>query len=353
VDPCIAAFSGGGDSTALLLALKAAGRPAIALHLDHAMDTGSTVRAARAVELAAALGVPSIVRAISVPGNRRRGESLEAAARRLRYDALERAADELGARWILTAHHRDDQAETVLLRLSFGTGLVGLAAIQERRGRILRPLLGRSRAELLDAVVSSGLEPVSDPSNRDLSRPRNRLRHLVLPRLVEREPRLPERLAAVAAAAWRARPRLPAPTAAAPRPPRNSAPPFSYTFQVPGSISLQPLSLRLRVEPAAWQDWMARGDARRAALAPLSAGGAVAEARSRRAGDVIRPLGAPGTRKLKDVLIDRKVPRAERDLLPLLALDGRIAWVPGVTIAEEFRCRPGEAVWLASLEDLE
>ncbi|HEX6200317.1 MAG TPA: tRNA lysidine(34) synthetase TilS, partial [Thermoanaerobaculia bacterium] len=88
-----------------------------------------------------------------------------------------------------------------------------------------------------------------------------------------------------------------------------------------------------------------RGSPRRAALAlppdvegaAGTSAGAQVVVRSRRPGDRLRPLGAPGTRKLKDVLIDARVPRRERDRLPLLCVGERIAWVPGVTVDEAFR----------------
>jgi len=74
--------------------------------------------------------------------------------------------------------------------------------------------------------------------------------------------------------------------------------------------------------------------------------------RNRRAGDRLRPLGAPGRRRLKDVLIDHKMPREERDLLPLLLWRDRIAWVPGVTIDEAFRFTAGGPLWVAELEPI-
>jgi tRNA(Ile)-lysidine synthase len=121
--------------------------------------------------------------------------------------------------------------------------------------------------------------------------------------------------------------------------------PFSYRLPLPGEVEVPEIgvTVRIRREPVA--PWMFRGSPRRAALAlppdvERAAGtsaGAQVVVRSRRPGDRLRPLGAPGTRKLKDVLIDRGVPRRERDRLPLLCVGGRIAWVPGVTVDEAFR----------------
>src|SRR6185436_17159264 len=152
-----------------------------------------------AAEIAARLGVPFVAGRRDVPALRRPGESAEAAARRIRYGFLEEARARLGARCVATAHHRDDQAETVLLRLRFGSGLAGLAGIRPVRGRIVRPLLDVPRAVLREEVEAAGLPWVEDPTNRDLSVPRNFVRHRLLPALEE-----PSRLARLAARARRA-----------------------------------------------------------------------------------------------------------------------------------------------------
>ncbi|MCP4662306.1 MAG: tRNA lysidine(34) synthetase TilS [bacterium] len=210
----LVAFSGGPDSTALLAGLVRVA-PALSLnlhaaHLDHALDPDSERRAARACRLAAAIGAPLTLERLS-PGRAGRTErsagersgrdGLEAWARRRRYAFLDRLADELGARFIVTAHHADDQAETVLLRLLFGSGLEGLAAIRPRRGRLVRPLLGLRRSQLLCSLAGSHLEPVTDPTNAGLATPRNRIRHQLLPSLASADPRIVERLCRLAAAA--------------------------------------------------------------------------------------------------------------------------------------------------------
>ena len=348
-DRCVVAFSGGGDSAALLLAIRDAAWPALAVHVDHRLDPGSAERATAAARLARRLGVDT--RCERIPDSAwKPGESLEAGARRVRYATLESVADQEGARWILTAHHLEDQAETVVLRMLFGSGLVGLAAIHERRGRLLRPLLDLPRRALQSALAEVGLEGICDPTNTDLRRPRNRIRRHMLPQLRAADPGVDRRLADLARAALAARPHLPRPkTEKNLAPFANPAPPFSYTFAVPGSISLQSLGLRLSVEPTIWQPWMAQGAALATGLA-LPPTTSQVTVRSRRPGDRLRPLGAPGERKLKDVLIDRKMPRGDRDRLPLLEVDGTLAWVPGVTIADQFRCVPGAPVWIARLE---
>ncbi len=134
----------------------------------------------------------------SVSGESTSGESWEAAARRIRYLYLEDVRQRLGADWVLTGHHREDQAETVLLRLLFGSGLQGLGGIHPARCHLLRPLLSLGRSDLEEAVESAGLVPLSDPTNHCLDAVRNRVRALFLPALSGTQPSLPQRLAALA-----------------------------------------------------------------------------------------------------------------------------------------------------------
>ena len=204
-DTILIAFSGGADSTALLDAMCAFASPRgiriRAVHIDHQLDPGSQVRADGASTAAAALGVELIVNRQDVRAQMQRGESLEMGARRVRYRELEKAASAFGARYIATAHHRDDQAETVLLRLAAGHGLSALAAIPAQRGSIIRPLLGKSRKDLLRYLRHRGLTWIEDPTNRDLTTPRNRLRRLLIPILRAKDPNLSIRLASLAQAA--------------------------------------------------------------------------------------------------------------------------------------------------------
>ena len=183
-EPIVVAFSGGPDSLALLLAAahvaRELGAQPIAAHVDHRLDPGSTARAESARRLAERLDVPFRLLVGDAALNVR-GESREAAARRLRYRLLDQLCHELGARWVLTAHHAGDQAETVLLRLAHGSGLAGLAGMATRHGTVLRPFLSLPRERLRAACTSAGLAPLEDPTNRDVAVPRNRLRHHLLP----------------------------------------------------------------------------------------------------------------------------------------------------------------------------
>lgn len=520
------AYSGGPDSLALAAALApvaaAAGVSLHLVHIDHRLDSDSGARAERARWLAERLGLPFRLEVADVAAARPRGESPEAAARRVRYAILERVRAELGATRILTAHQRDDLIETVLLRMLRGGPVESLAGIPERRSAIWRPLLAVPRAEIERFLAAGGLEPIEDPTNRNPAIARNLVRHHLLPRLRAEDPGVDELLLALgrSAAALAARlerifaarnegkdrsssverrspeaetttqtfieekdgptggsPAVAAPAeAGAPQrtlgPPRHverssnartgvsSFPsteslrlglvdgpasgeelpfeletsellelpaglrtralrwhlvraglellpplaateafvsslgrgerarldwrgdpgawelraaggrvglerlpgrsesrtgPVSYTCSIPGEVELSELGLRLRIRRSGVEPWMFSGDPRRAALAlpaPLP-DPAVATARNRRPGDRLRPLGGPGERKLKDLLIDRGIPARERDRLPIVEIGGRIAWVPGVTIDERFRLPAGtEVAWVVELEGI-
>jgi tRNA(Ile)-lysidine synthase len=193
-DRVAAAVSGGPDSVALahLLAELAHARALVFVgiaHLNHQLRGAASDRDEVFVgQLAHGCGVAFDVERSDVGAKARaRGRSLEEAAREVRYGYLERARERLGADCVAVAHSLDDQAETVLLRLFAGAGTRGLGAIQARRGRIVRPLLDVRRRELRGYLESRGLPFVEDESNRDRSRRRNRLRHEVMPRIVEVE----------------------------------------------------------------------------------------------------------------------------------------------------------------------
>jgi len=192
---CVA-LSGGVDSVALLLAVQQARRndaqlrrlPLRALHVHHHLRPEADVWARHCRRLCRAHGVSLGVRHVEVP--RTKGTSLEAEARRVRYAAFEVAlrADEA----LLTAHHEDDQLETMLLQWMRGAGVAGLAAMPTRaplgRGWLLRPLLTQSRATLAAFVQASGTATVEDDSNVDERFDRNYVRRRIVPLLRARWP---------------------------------------------------------------------------------------------------------------------------------------------------------------------
>jgi tRNA(Ile)-lysidine synthase len=195
----LVAVSGGADSVALLHALLGIGQRVEAAHVHHGLrGVDADADLAFVANLARALGVP--FSSTCVDAARRDGRSPEARARSLRYEALEMIRAHRGCAHLATAHHQDDQAETVLLRAVRGTGLAGLAAIRASLdgGRVLRPLLGVRRAELRRYLAERGLAYRDDASNRDLSIPRNRVRAEILPALESIHPGAAARLAALA-----------------------------------------------------------------------------------------------------------------------------------------------------------
>jgi tRNA(Ile)-lysidine synthase len=196
----IVAVSGGADSVALLLALKdAATRLLIhleAAHFDHRLrGADSDADAGFVADVAARLGVPFHLGRAAAPLS---GPALEARARRERYFFLEGLAGRLGVERIATAHTADDQAETVLMRLLRGSGADGLQAIRFRRGRIVRPLLECTRADVLAHLAAAQQTFREDASNSDRRFLRNRVRHEVLPALAAVNPRVRAALARTA-----------------------------------------------------------------------------------------------------------------------------------------------------------
>jgi tRNA(Ile)-lysidine synthase len=182
-------LSGGSDSVALVFLLRElAGNGGFSLaglaHLNHTLRPSADGDEAFCRELADRLHLRILVETADVKGYARgRNLSVEDAARRVRYDFMDRAADTLDADRIAVGHTQDDQAETFLLKLMRGAGLTGLAGIYPRRGRVIRPLLDVSRADLRGYLTERGERWIEDETNNDLENPRNRLRHVVLPEL--------------------------------------------------------------------------------------------------------------------------------------------------------------------------
>ncbi|MEO1085811.1 MAG: tRNA lysidine(34) synthetase TilS, partial [Acidobacteriota bacterium] len=427
----LVAFSGGPDSTTLAWALESLRRSMglrIRLaHIDHGLDAGSAARARRAPLAAARLDLPITTERLSAE-SRAPNVSLEAWARRERYAALHQIAARFDLERIATGHHADDQAETVLLRMAFGSGLRGLAGIRRRFGRISRPLLDVRRPQIEAALDELGLDATDDPTNRDLDRPRNLIRHHILPEWNSSGGHLVENLHRLADGADRAFRRLdaffkqqltieslpagggqlhrraleslpkelmphalstlekiarkPLPSPATARrelnrqlrsggrvgcdagsgwrwqadgrslrllPPRKPLAEFTYTVQVPGSVSVAEIGASLRITDAPPERSDVAAPASTAFLRPPSSACRHVVIRNRRSGDRFLPPGRHREKRLKEVLIDLRIPRDERDRLPLVVIDDRIAWIPGVARDERFRPQAGEPTWLAEL----
>jgi tRNA(Ile)-lysidine synthase len=436
----VVAVSGGPDSTALLLALNqlrsTLNIQIIAAHFNHMLRSAEEAAAdldfVRA--LASTLDIPFVHAEGDVRARARaKHESLENAARRLRYAFLAGQAKDAGASAVVTGHTIDDQAETVLLHLIRGAGLDGIAGMRPRSAwpfravggehvpegpgpDLARPLLSLRREDTEKYCRDRGLSPRKDPTNDLPVAARNRLRRELVPALRRFNPNIDEAIARVAAAAARdadylddlamhhfARiASLGSRTVSIARADLLLATPalsvrlLRLAFQhvtgafadletahiealldalhrPPGRLSLpggviavtDSHSLVLRrgkeAEPA-----------QRIPEMPLAvpgrteAGGRVFEAnivsrpsdvsqttpheaflnaekvgadlcvRSRRPGDRLRPLGLGGEKKLQDILVDAKVPAAERDGIPLVCAGDQIAWVVGHCIDERY-----------------
>lgn len=188
----LCAVSGGTDSMYLLCRLKELGYPVAAAHYNHGLRGREALRDEAFVrDFCRREAIPFLCRrgdAAAYAAENRLGR--EEAARRLRYDFLEWAADELGAAVIATAHTADDNVETLLLNLTRGAGLKGLCGIPPVRGRIIRPMLDVTRDEAAAYLRRKGIAHVEDSTNAADDYARNRIRHGAVPVLRAENPAL-------------------------------------------------------------------------------------------------------------------------------------------------------------------
>jgi len=378
----LVAFSGGHDSTALLLALREEGHDIVAAHYDHALQEGSALVAEHVRRLCETLGVPMIVERRSAPLPR---GSVQAAARTLRYEFLDGAAAEAGATKIALAHTADDLVEGAAMHLLRGCGLAGLRGMPARRGHFVRPLLSVWRSDVMAYLESRGMVAIEDPANSNLSYARVRMRKRLLPALERDRPGIVRRLhaAALSAAAMqesisaqaggmRSRDAIASMTPAVAgecmrtlyaeaggRLPSLSRRQLEAMVRLaagkrggtgidlPGGLRFRVVGSRVEVVPRVPPLVEAVVDVR--SCTGCSETGAVhlkpglnVTLGHRRPGLRMRPAGGPGTRKLQDILVDARVPREERDALPLVFAGDRLAWVPGVAVDRDLLSAPGE-----------
>ena len=365
--------SGGPDSVAALHLLVEAGVDVVAVHFDHRLRPASAGDRSFVEGLCERLGVPLHVAGADVAAVvRERGWNLEDGARRLRYAFLHNAAAEAGADVVAVAHTLDYQAETALLQLLRGAAFV--SGMPARRGRLVRPLLGVRRLRLRRFLEARDLAYRHDLSNDDVARTRAWLRAEVLPLLEGRAPGAAERLARLAAVQADAREALEqiarvrfgdrslrrAALARAPAGLQRAA--IARVLGAAGAAVSQERIESIRAALAQEGPWRldvgqgrvarvtygrvevvrrpeaaVRRDVLTEAELPPGVDPGVLRAyrslelRGRRPGDRIRLPG--GTRLVSDLLIDRKVPREERDALRLLASGREVLWVEGVVAA--------------------
>lgn len=417
----LCAVSGGADSMYLLARLLEGsgelGYRVTAAHFDHGLRETARRDAEFVRGWCAEHGVPCVVGRGDVAGEaKRRGTGIEETARSLRYAFLEEAANELGAEIIATAHNADDNAETLLMNLTRGSGLEGLCGIPPRRGRLVRPMLTTTREEIEGWLAERGIPHMEDETNADERYTRNFLRHRVMPLLKQVNPKAVEHMTGAAArlrrdndvlgaqaarVAGQAHPAedgwviaakvfdlVPDPVAlravrqllvrcggenvTAPHlnavlgliragdPSAMLHLPKTMVRRVYGDVLFTPWRgedgplVEQTVEPdgeTVWGEWVVRCERRvcpverkntpfefwlsaEAAAGPLTVS-------PRREGDALQPFGRPN-KTLKKWFTDEKIPRMERDRIPVLRGGGVIA-AGGIGAQEALLAEAGEA----------
>ena len=398
----VAAVSGGGDSTALLLALhEIDGIDVVAAHVNHHLrgeDSDADEGFVR--DLCARLGIPLHVEDGTLDPEAVRERGVEAAAREVRHARLHAVRARVGGRWIATAHQKNDQAETVLMRLMTGGGIAALRGIHPvRDDGVIRPLLDMRRSEVDAFLKDRGIAARFDTSNADTRFLRNQVRAMLPESAVDN-------LAAVAAQAraqWRVLERaiddadhsittngetilrdLPDDAWLRQAILHKHIRRLDPAARDVGARELERLAAQLenvkRVSVTKHVELVRRGDqivlrktpqrtpdfeielkdtayipeiattitvektknqelrTKRSQLFELPKGApGNFLVRNRRDGDRFHPLGAPAEKKLKDFLINRKISAELRDRIPLLLWNGVIVWVAGVEVSERFR----------------
>jgi len=189
--PCngrvVVAVSGGADSVALLWLFRSywSGEIIVA-HVEHGLRGEDSRKDSEFVcELASEWGVECVMSHIDVRSLAEKGESIEMAARRLRYNFLEDVHKSYSACGVALGHNRNDTAETVLLNIFRGTGLRGLVGIPKRRGVFFRPILGFSRDALRSLLSNNGISWREDATNAENHYMRNKIRNVIIPKIEE------------------------------------------------------------------------------------------------------------------------------------------------------------------------
>lgn len=412
----VAAVSGGPDSVAMLDCLLRLGYRPIVAHLHHGLRGQEADADEDFVRrLAASLHLPIYVKRVDAAALAKKdGVSIEEAGRSARYLFFGDIMGQTGCTRTALAHHRDDQAETVLQHMLRGSGPEGLKGmVPIRDGVFIRPMLYVSRADIFDYCAERGLYYRMDATNADTNYQRNHIRHELLPRLEKYNPKVREaltrtaeimrdedacmaeyggklyaemavltdeaislpidQLKAVPAAMRRRILRravsgtgsmrdvgydhiegilslLTGPGSALQLPggirvevkgkalyftaegQEEPCPPYAYHLPVPGSVDVPEAGVRIVCEKAAVPSF----DENTVCVDADKVQGSLL-IRNRRRGDRFFPYNGPGQKKLKDFLIDEKIPREKRDRIPLITDDQGILWVAGLRSADPYK----------------
>lgn len=400
----VVACSGGADSTALLLGFSDLKESVVCVHVNHHLRGAESDADEQFVrDLCARLGVEIQVADGTLDPETVRTSGIEAAARKVRDRELRAIADRVGARYVATAHQKNDQAETIVMRIVSGTGIAGLRGILPvREDGVIRPLLNVTRVEIEEFLSERGITPRIDRMNSDPRFMRNRVRAALRefdPTAIENVGSLAEQAQQVWPSIERLVDRAEASCAVVtegetrfqvwPDDPwlrqallyrhirrlgnarevssrdlerlagsLDTVKRVSVTKELELIRRAESLILRRAPRPTAEFElsisldrptWISaversirvsrnkeRGTKNQLFQLPGN-GEPTFTARNRRDGDRFQPLGMHKHKKLKDFLIDRKIPAEVRDRIPLLVWHDEIVWVGGVAVSERFK----------------
>lgn len=403
------ALSGGADSISLshiLATLRhSLGIRVVLLHFEHGIRGEASVADMKFCrKFAERLGLEIVISRANVPKLREAGESMEMAARRLRYDFFSKVKVDK----IALGHHRDDLCETMIMNLTRGTGIAGLTGIHYMRdGKYIRPLLDVTKKEILTYCTANALSYVIDETNSDSAYTRNLIRKDVMPALKSINPALDEAMARTARLAQQdddALTQIALSTlydisqntqrgAEIDLERFNSLHPaikariimhianardlelahieeiidmasrgrHGAAKDIPGriyaQISYNSLVLRkvkdgsfgmpgnLTLSPCPLPHEFPEPSEKTQYLSAKAVEGATL--RTKRQGDTFRAFGAPGSKKLTRFMTDRKIPAELRDSVPLLARGSEVLWVIGYAVSESARASEGDCVCAA------
>lgn len=336
------AVSGGADSTALLVLMaqlrESHGFDAVVLHVDHGLRRESPEDAAFVRKLACDFGLP--FHGFRAKVVRRKGESVEMAARRVRLGFFADAMKRHHLDCIATGHHMDDVAETFIMRLkrsSGADGLAGLKPVSFVDGIVfIRPLLNVRGCDLRRFLTERGMSWREDATNADTSILRNKVRHVILP-FLEREldPDIVAHICRSAGylreccggALHAQRPVVDAPSVEDGSNRRDVGEQVRYVLEIGETVGFE------RTAP---------GIGRLPASASFDADalrGRSIEVRRWSPGDWMRPCGFPHRRKLQDIFVTAKVPSDVRRSVPIVAAadTGEVLWIPGYRVSESVK----------------
>jgi len=301
-DKILVGLSGGPDSVFLTLALLRLaglyGARIYACHIDHGYRKTSYRDAEFVKSFCSKHGLPLAAEKIKIK------KFSEEKARLLRYEIFARVAKKFGCNKIATGHTLDDNAETVIMWLARGCGQNGLKGIPVKRGGIIRPILCVSKKEIFRCLMFLGVRYCTDETNGSCDFTRNKIRNRIMPLLEEINPRFAE-----------------------------------HIFRLSRIVSNKKVDIKSKKEYNKKDSFVPKEtvvffDAGMVDIKDL-------KVRHRRAGDSMVPFGMRGRKKLQDVFVDAKVPRAVRDGVPLVFCGRELLWAAGIKRSDRAKVTDG------------